>query len=118
MMYKDGSISVSNFLNWMPVKIAAIHMTGRALVWHQSFMKQMTEGIWPSWDNYKHAIVARFGLGPFDDPLAELMRLKQVGNVAQYQEQFDVLINRVDLSLSQAVSCFLSGLKEEIQCSV
>ena len=38
--------------------------------------------------------------------------------MAQYQEQFDVLINRVDLSVTQVVSCFLSGLKEEIQCSV
>jgi len=38
--------------------------------------------------------------------------------VAQYREKFDVLLNRVDLSVTQAVSCFLSGLCEEIQCGV
>jgi len=29
-----------------------------------------------------------------------------------------MLLNRVDLSIAQAVSCFLSGLNEEIQCAV
>jgi len=100
------------------VKIASIHLLGKALVWHQSFMKQFTLGIWPSWENYKNAIVARFGNGPFDDPMAELVKLRQTGSVSQYQEQFDVLINRVELSVTQAVSCFLSGLTEEIQCAV
>jgi len=47
-------------------------------------------------------IVARFGEEPYDDPLAELVKLKQLASVAQYQEQFDVLINRVDLSVNQA----------------
>jgi len=46
------------------------------------------------------------------------MKLNQLGSVAQYQENSDMLINRVDLSTSQAVSCFLSGLCEETQCAV
>ena len=29
-----------------------------------------------------------------------------------------MLINRVDLSVTQSISCFLSGLSEEIQCAV
>jgi len=64
------------------VTIAAIHLTGRALVWHQSFMKQFAIGVWPSWENYKIAIIARFGEGPYDGPLAELVKLKQMGSVA------------------------------------
>jgi len=86
------------------VMIAAIHLSGRALVWHQSFMKDFPDGIWPSWEMYRAAILARFGEGPFDDPLAELIRLKQVGSVAQYQEQFDMLVNRVDLATVQVIS--------------
>jgi len=62
--------------------------------------------------------LAQFGVDPFDDPLAELVKLKQVGSAAQYQEKFDGLINMVDLLVNQAVSCFLSGLREEIQCVV
>ena len=46
------------------------------------------------------------------------MKLKQLGSAAQYQEKFDMLLNRVDLSIAQAVSCFLSGLCDEIQCAV
>jgi len=73
---------------------------------------------WPCWEEYKVAIVSRFGTGPFDDPLAELMKLKQTRSVALYQEKFHMLLNRVDMSISQAVSCFLSGLSEKIQCVV
>jgi len=69
-------------------------------------MKGFGVGIWPEWEEYKAAIVNRFGMGPFDDPLAELMKLKQCGSVVQYQEKFDMLLNRVDLSMAQAVSCF------------
>ena len=29
-----------------------------------------------------------------------------------------MLINRVDISIAQSISCFLSGLNEEIQCAV
>jgi len=100
------------------VKIASIHLSGRALVWHQSFMRGFGLGVWPEWEEYKRAIVDRFGVGPYDDPLAELMKLKQGGSVAQYQEKFDLLLNRVDLSMAQAGSCFLSGLNEEVRCAV
>jgi len=71
-----------------------------------------------TWEEYKSAILARFGSGPFDDHLAELMKLKQLGSVAQYQENFDMLLNRANLSTSYAISYFLSRLCEEIQCAV
>jgi len=56
----------------------------------------------------------RFGARPFDDPLVELMKLRQMGTVEQYQESFDSLLTRVDSPIPHAVSCFLSGLNEEI----
>ena len=68
------------------MKIASIHLSGKALVWHQSYMKGFVVRTWPSWEGYKAAILARFGVGPFDDPLTELVKLKQGGSVAQYQE--------------------------------
>jgi len=46
--------------------------------------------------------------------LAELMKLRQVGIVEQYQESFDYLLNRVDLPPPHTLSYFLSGLNEEI----
>ena len=96
------------------VKIAAKHLARRALVSHQSLMKNLAMGVWPSSESYNTANLARFGVGPFDEPFVGLVKLKEVGSVAQYQEKFDALINRVDLSVNQAISCFLSGMCEEI----
>lgn len=53
----------------MKVKIVAIHLNGKALLWHQSFVKNREE--WPEWEQYKKAIIAKFGAGAFDDPLAD-----------------------------------------------
>jgi len=74
--------------------------------------------LWPQWEEYKAAILSRFGSKPFDDPLADLMKLKQTGSVEVYQENFDSLLSRVDLATPQAISCFLSGLTEEVQNAV
>lgn len=59
------------------VKIISIHLEGKALMWHQSYMKTFGEGIWPNWDEDKTAILSRFGQTPYDDPLASLIKQKQ-----------------------------------------
>lgn len=100
----------------MKVKIVAIYLNGKALLWHRSSVKNGES--WPEWERYKRAVIARFGVGAFDDPLADLMKLRQRGTVEQYQENFDALLNRVDLPVNHAVGCFLSGLNDEIQTAV
>jgi len=70
------------------------------------------------WEEDKTAIASRFGAKPFDDPLAELMKLRQSETVEQYQEVFDSLLNRVESPVAHAVSCFLSGLNKELQNAV
>jgi len=100
-IYKCGQFfEVDSVMESRKVKIASIHLWGRALTWHQSFMKRVVMGHEPTWEEYKAASLARFWAGPFDDPLAELMKLKQAGSVAQYRESFDILLNRADLSTS------------------
>ncbi|GJS24580.1 hypothetical protein Tco_0453212 [Tanacetum coccineum] len=44
--------------------------------------------------------------------------VKQDGEVKVYQEQFEVLLNRLELVESYAVSIFIGGLKSEISMSV
>ena len=91
------------------VKIASIHLEDTALLWHQSYIRAYTFGQWPTWDGYKEAIMGRFGQQPLDDPLSELMQLRQVGSVEQYQDAFDALLIRIeDLPVSHAIGCFLS----------
>jgi len=101
---------VDNIGEDMKVKIASIRLFGKALLWHQSFMKSRMIGGWPLWTEYRTVILSRFGSNPFDDPLSELMKWKQVGSIEQYQEGFDSLLSRVELAVSQAISCFLSGM--------
>ena len=101
------------------VRVASIHLEGKALLWHQSYMRSVNLGQWPMWERYKEAILSRFGRQPFDDPLSELMKLRQTGSVEQYQDAFDALLIRIeDLPVGHAISCFLSGLTAEIQHTV
>ncbi|XP_074265326.1 uncharacterized protein LOC141587757 [Silene latifolia] len=102
----------------LKVKLVSIHLEGKALLWHQSLMKTNLQGLWPVWGVYKAAILARFGSQPYDDPISELMNLKHSGTVEAYQEKFDALLIRTDLSEKQAISCFLSGLQPDIQSTV
>jgi len=54
----------------------------------------------------------------FDDHLAELMKLRQLGSVEQYQENFNSLFTGLELPMSYGINCFISGLKGEIQTVV
>ncbi|KAL0329173.1 UNVERIFIED_CONTAM: hypothetical protein Sradi_4904000 [Sesamum radiatum] len=92
------------------VKLAAMHLEGRDLQWHQVYMKsRMTREV-PNWEEYIRALYDRFGTQLYDDPMAELMNLKQVGIVQHYLDKFDELLNRVHLLESYVVSCLLAGL--------
>ncbi|KAG8383114.1 hypothetical protein BUALT_Bualt05G0151100 [Buddleja alternifolia] len=64
------------------VKLAAVHLEGKAL---------------------------QFGVLLYDDPMAELMNLKQTGNIQEYLDKFDELMNCVELSENYASSCFLGS---------
>ncbi|KAL0329017.1 UNVERIFIED_CONTAM: Retrovirus-related Pol polyprotein from transposon [Sesamum radiatum] len=100
------------------VKLAAIHLEGRALHWHQVYMKSRLTKEVPNWEEYVRALYDRFGTQLHDDPMAALMNFKQVGTVQDYLDKFDELLNRVDLSEAYAVSCLLVGLRSDIAMQV
>ena len=117
-IYKcEQSFELENTADTVKVKLASIQLSGKALAWHQSFMKSRNR-VWPSWKEHKEAITIRFGTQPFDDPLAELMKLRRHGSIEHYQESFDALLNRVELPMGHAMSYFLSGLCDEIENAV
>lgn len=98
------------------VPLASIHLEGRALQWHQGYMKGRNY-VNPSWEQYVVDITGRFG-EPFDDPMAELMELKQIATVKEYHDEFDSIINRLQLSPANTLSCFVTGLSEELRSLV
>lgn len=48
----------------------------------------------------------------FDASMVGLKNLKQDGTVRDYQEKFEALLNRVELSEKHIVSLFLGGVKK------
>ena len=65
------------------------------------------------------ALLTRFGSSAYEDPMEALTRLQQTSDVVNYKGQFETLSNRIrDLSENHKLSCFLSGLKDEVRLPV
>ena len=63
--------------------------------------------------------MVRFGPSELEDYHGKLSKLMQTGSVLAYQEAFEHLSNKADgLSESFLLSCFIFGLKHEIQHEV
>ena len=98
------------------ILMASFHMEGKALVWFQDI--EAAGGL-SSWDGFIRALLTRFGASPYDDPMEALIRLKQTTTVEEYKSQFEFLSNQLrGLAKSYKLSCFLSGIKEDIRFMV
>jgi hypothetical protein len=108
-----------SFNNTNPLQrilIASYHMEGDALTWFQDF--EESRGM-TSWEAFTHALRTRFGPTAYDDPMESLTRLKQTSTVTAYKAQFEALSNRLrGLDESYKLSCFLSGLRDDIRYPV
>ncbi|KAL8127908.1 hypothetical protein AgCh_014740 [Apium graveolens] len=98
------------------VRLATIHLEGKALLWHQTYMQRLNHVI-PTWQKYTEDITARFG-DLFDDPMADLKALRQLGTFQDYHDAFDALTSRLTLSEDYLLSCYLGGLTDEVQLDV
>ncbi|XP_017434719.2 uncharacterized protein LOC108341562 [Vigna angularis] len=99
------------------VKLAVIHFEGKALQWHTSFIKTLPVGHLPTWTDFTRILIDRFGEID-DDPMSDLMKLRQTGSVVEHHDHFDVITSRLDLSDNHLLSCFLGGLEKDIQLTV
>ncbi|KAF5447343.1 hypothetical protein F2P56_032901 [Juglans regia] len=96
--------------------VASYHMEGEALIWYQ---EGLDSGQFNSWESLILALQVRFGPSAYDDPMEALMKLKQTSSVTLYKSQFEALSNRLKgLSEKHKLSCFLSGLKDEVRLPV
>lgn len=78
---------------------------------HQHFIKINGENV--EWQVYEQAVEQRFG-HIYEDPMGELKNLKQNGPVQVYQDQFEVLLNQVELIEAQTINMYLGGLYKEV----
>ena len=93
---------------------ASYHLDEEALVWFQDCEHELH-----GWNDFVRDIQIRFGLASYDDPMELLTKLKQTHTIAAYKSQFESTSNRVrDLFDMHKLSCFMSGMKDEIRLAV
>ncbi|XP_035544590.1 uncharacterized protein LOC118347985 [Juglans regia] len=89
---------------------------------HDSILKILDAseaGTFLSWEEFIKAVQIRFGSTPYDDPMESLTRLKQVSTVNDYKSEFEIFSNRIrGFYEKNKLSCFLSGLRDEIRLPV
>lgn len=96
--------------------MAVMHLDDRGVQWFQWFEKTQSP---INWKEFEYGLKIRFGPNVYEDAIGELTKLYQVSSVKCYQERFEELANRTSgLTQEFFVSCFLSGLKEEIRGGV
>ncbi|GJV20862.1 hypothetical protein Tco_1369882 [Tanacetum coccineum] len=96
----------------MKIRLVAIHLNGRALHWHQSFMKDMV-GRSLSWKQYVAELREQFVDGNYSKPLIELRNLKVTTTIEQFNSDFNVLRNQVELPHDLLLDLYLGGLPNE-----
>ncbi|GKD42640.1 reverse transcriptase [Tanacetum coccineum] len=98
------------------VKLVFMHLYDKALAWHQQYSKMYGEEM--LWEVYVEALLKRF-CSTYENPMTDLKNISQKeGYVQVYIDAFDVLMTKVEVPESQAVSFFLGGLDKDIEMSV
>ncbi|KAF2297563.1 hypothetical protein GH714_038717 [Hevea brasiliensis] len=108
----DYLFEVANVAADDRVKMAVLHLEGKALQWHQRFFKVKGPTASLDWGAYVGAITARFGSNGYEDPLADLRNLKQVSSLQDYLDAFDEIYPKAGLRKDQALSFLSFGLEE------
>ncbi|GJU07030.1 retrotransposable element Tf2 [Tanacetum coccineum] len=101
--------------NNQKVKLISMHLFDTALLWYRQFIRLNGKNV--SWNVYKSGILQRFGT-VHDDPISEIRNVKYQTNAKDYQDTFDTLSSRVNISEEHAVSFYLGGLPAEIEMGV
>ena len=99
--------------NEQRLKIVGFNLEGDAAEW---FRWMSRNKFIISWDGFLESVRNWFGPCKYEDPQGALSKLLQTGTVAQYQSEFEKLMNRVtDIAEPLLISFYISGLKPSLQ---
>ena len=100
------------------VQIVMIHLDGKALQSHQRYMR--TKGLLKvvKWADYVTDMRARFHNTKFGDPMSEIVSLKQNNTIEEYYEEFEALLNLLQLTKEYSLGIFVSNLKSKLSKAV
>nr|GFB13932.1 hypothetical protein [Tanacetum cinerariifolium] len=110
-----GALAEFNVDDIDKVNLISIHLYDKALLWHTQFIK-IHEGF-VDWVVYKQTILNRFR-NVYEDPMSELKNLKYETTARAYEDAFDTLLSRVEISEPHAISLFMGGLPAKIVMGV
>lgn len=97
----------------MRLLIVSFHMEGRAASWFQ-WMK--ANNLFTTWMEFIDSLKSRFGSSPYNDPQGLLLKLTQTSTVANFQPEFEDLMNQVSgISEPLLISFFITGLRADIR---
>ena len=72
--------------------MASFHMDGDALIWFQDWEET---GLFSNWEGFVKALLTRFRMTAYEDPMEALTRLRQTTSVVAYKGKFEALSNRL-----------------------
>ncbi|GKD50619.1 ty3-gypsy retrotransposon protein, partial [Tanacetum coccineum] len=98
------------------LRILGFNLEGEAAEW---FPWMTRNGLITNWDALVDSVKNQFGPSKYEDPQGALSKLLQTGTVAQYQSEFEKLMNQVtDISKNLLISFYVSRLKPNLQREV
>ncbi|KAH7675005.1 Retrotransposon gag domain-containing protein [Dioscorea alata] len=95
------------------LRIVSFHMEEKASAWYQ-WMKG--NNLLTTWPEFLSNVKQRFGSSPYEDHQGNLSKLSQTATVAEFQTEFEELMNTVTgISENLLISFFIAGLRPHLQ---
>ncbi|XP_072059552.1 uncharacterized protein [Arachis hypogaea] len=95
---------------------ATMALEGEALTWFE-WWEEYTP--FQTWRRFKEDLLKRFQPGAALNPMAPLLEVKQVEDVAQYRREFEAAARtQRNLGIEALMCIFVNGLKKEIQAEL
>ncbi|KAI4351347.1 hypothetical protein L6164_005721 [Bauhinia variegata] len=94
-------------------KLIILSMEGKAFTWQRHYSVVMGARI-AKWRQILRDIGDRFDEEVYDDPLADLAKLKQTAGLKDYMTEVDKLLAKTSIDSGMTLSLFFSGLDLEI----
>lgn len=95
------------------LRIVSFHLEGKASAWYQ-WMK--ANKLLTTWTEFLQNLKLRFGMSIYEDHQGNLSKLTQTTTVAEFQSEFEDLMNKVTgISEPLPISFFITGLRADIR---
>ena len=95
------------------LRIVSFHLEGKAFAWYQ-WMK--ANNLLSTWKDFLQKLKLRFGASLFEDHQGNLSKLTQRTTVAEFQSEFEELMNKVTgISEPLLIFFFITRLRTDIR---